>query len=88
VYGAMSIAGLYIAAGSSPGSDGFVYTVYKNGVATSLTLSIGGAWATGASITSEVSFKMGDKLSVGIHAGASSGGLAVGAAKATLAIRR
>jgi hypothetical protein len=88
VYGAMSIAGLYVAAGTSPGSDGFVYTVYKNGAATALTLRISGAWATGASITSEVSFKMGDRLSVGIHAGPSSGGLAVGAAKATLAIRR
>lgn len=88
VYGAFSIAGLYVAAGSNPGSDSFVYTVYKNGAATALTLSIGGAWATGAHITSEVSFKMGDRLSVGIHAGASSGGLAVGAAKVTLAIRR
>jgi hypothetical protein len=88
VYGALSIAGLYVAAGSSPGSDGFVYTVYKNGVPTSLTLSISSAWATGAHMASEVSFKMGDRLSVGIHAGAGSGGLAVGAAKVTLAIRR
>jgi hypothetical protein len=88
VYGALSIAGLYVAAGSSPGSDEFVYTLYKNGVATPLTLSIGRAWATGGHIASEVSFKMGDTLSVGVHAGASSGGLVVGAAKVTLAIRR
>jgi len=88
VYGAMSVTGMYVGAGSSPGSDRFVYTLYKNGVATPLTLPIGGAWATGAQMTSEVSFKMGDRLSVAVHAGPSSGGLAVGAAKATLAIRR
>lgn len=88
VYGRMSITGMYVGAASSPGSDRFLYTVYKNGVATPLTLPIGGAWATGAQISSEVSFKMGDRLSVGVHAGPSSGGLAVGAAKATLAIRR
>lgn len=88
VYGAVSVAGLYVAAGTSPGSDEFVYTVYKNGAATPLTIRVGSAWATGAHIASDVSFKTGDRLSVRIEAGASSSGLAVGAAKATLAIRR
>lgn len=88
VYGALSIAGLYVAAGSNPGSDGVVYTVFKNGVATALTLRVSDAWATGAHINADVPFKIGDRLSVAVHAGASSGGLAAGAAKATLAIRR
>jgi hypothetical protein len=88
VYGAMSIAGLYVGAGSSPGSDSFVYTVYKNGVATPLTLRLGDAWAKGAHVTADVPFNMGDRLSLAVRAGAASGGLAVGAAKATLAIRR
>jgi Pectate lyase superfamily protein len=88
IYGAMSIAGLHVAAGSSPGSDSFVYTVFKNGAPTAITSRVSDAWASGAHINADVAFKMGDRLSVAVHAGAGSGGLAAGAAKATLAIRR